>query len=298
MDFKKGFHAVFYWLGLSLYRIEKRFGFLEYFLFTFHFGFSIISSLTLQYWKADSIYSFEGNTVLMFLDLIQINGPILGHGLVLLEALFRRKLDAEIHKRISEINRRLLRSPEEEKRTFRKMLSMTAHYAFAMVVSALVIPIYIFVRVIKDKEESSWGKGTLYKMWSLFVTRLYIVMVCYFFAYIASRLDKIREILQENRFEINGYFLKDTKDNVNLLWTLHKLIIKRFSVTFVYIVGLQFCYAIIDIFLLIRRLKLKKFKFLLESLVSMLPNLLSFLALLRVSTVIYIVVSIIIVSLK
>lgn len=289
MDLNNTFHAIFRCLSLFSNTTEERFNRLDYFLFTCHFG-GVIGSIVAQYFYFDKIYAFEGNAVLMVLDFIQITGPIVGHGIIILEAFFLRKYDVNIMKMINGMDKKLFTSYKERLVLFRRMLVITGYHAFFMVTVAVVVPIIICIRVFPDKQERSWGVGIVYKVWSVLVTKLYICLVAYYFTYIASRLQKIHDILEDRKLEINGNLLKEAKDNVNILWRLQELLVKRFAVTLVLMIGLHFCYAIIGIFFLIRRLKLKKFKFMMDSVLLMLPDVFTFLTLLQANKVVYVMV--------
>lgn len=284
------FHTIVRLLSLFRNRTDEKFNRLDYFLFICHFG-SVVTSLIVQYFYFHKIYAYEANNVLMLLDFIQMTGPIVGHGVIILEAFFLRKLDADIMKIIIALDKKLFSSKKERWVLFRRMLRRTGYHAFFMLAFAVVVPIVICIRVFPDKQERSWGIGVVYRVWSSFVTKLYFCMVSIYFTYIAARLQKIHDILEERKFEINGNLLKETRDNVNVLWRLQELLVKRFAISFVLTIALYFCYAMIEIFFVVRRLRLKKFDYILESAIMFLPKMFTFLTLLQAGQVMIITVS-------
>lgn len=284
------FYTVFRLLSLFCYRTDEIYNRLDYFLFICHFGFVVVN-IVVQIFFFHKIFEFDGNVVLMLLDVIQISGPIICHGVILLEAFFLRKHDVIIRKSITEMDQRLFTTKEERLVLYKKMLGITGHHSFLMLAVTIVMPIVIGMRLYEDIVERSWAISIFYKYWSVFVTKMFICMVVHFYTLIASRLQKMYEVLQERKFDINyGGLLKETRQSVKDLLSIQELIVKRFSKSFVLMMVMQFCYVIIEVFFTMRRIRLGKLKYVKESALTFVPNLFTCLALLQVSQVVYVTV--------
>lgn len=284
------FYTVFRFLSLFCYRTDEIYNRLDYFLFIFHFG-VVVGTIVVQIFFFNQIFEFDGNIVLMLLDIVQITLPIICHGVILLEAFFLRNHDAYIRKSITEMDQRLFTTKEERLLLYKKMLRKTGHHGFLMLAVTIVIPIVVAMRLYPDLVERGWAISILYKYWSNFVTKMYICMVVHFYTLIASRLQRMYQILQERKFEVNyGNLLKQTRRNVNDLWSIQELLVKRFSKSFVLIIGTHFCYVIVELFFTMRRIRLGKFQYVKESAITFIPNACTCLALLITSQVVYITV--------